>query len=723
MLKEQSDNTKKSNNVRIPYRDSKLTRLLQKSLGGKCKTLVIATLSPSVVSIEESVSTLNYAQSANGIVNKPVATSYLSINTNGGGPPCSTTDPSGGEGGQSLEHWYEMECRLQYMETQVQEAQAALARNHMVQQEITDRAEKAEKALGFMEEKYEESALEVKTLKSEVKVERDQKEAIKHVLADTQLELKKTSAVLDATQENEVTLTEEGKALIKTVQDSLVDGDELHKSLLNTREADVQRRLATRKFHSATVSVLEDIMTTLNELNKKEETYCNTMLDSADKENKINHASLNLSLELVQDINTRVKDLTSTIKSCAQDENGIMPLLSKITEDVQDSVHQSSGFLKDGEEALSSSILNANKQLEHHSSNLKQMDLEYKQLTDKLLATLNSNATDSRNKIIEMVTSVNGSLSLVRDANSETRTALGTVISKLDTNCTESAVHMEMVSKSHSVTMNNAIETFTDGMKHVGDMKVELNKQVKYISDEGNGHLNTINVQKSMLSTQHDSIVKAREEQQVMKEQFLATVLDGVRNLVNKQMDLLSDKQQEHLTSFKDGTESILEKNAAIGSCADNIINEVNVVNQALSKHAEEADKNDSDMQLIAEGAKAAFIDVCETSKRQQGTIHTYTSQGNRHIHDLSTQDETVGSVCESMHKEKDVVVACLNTLVDEEKKGVAGLTDASNNQAEYTSNTLIASVSANLEEMEKPRKEVIANATSKLDCVISTVI
>jgi len=41
-----------------------------------CKKLVIA--SPSVVSIEESVSTLNYARSANGVVNKPVAT--LSIN-------------------------------------------------------------------------------------------------------------------------------------------------------------------------------------------------------------------------------------------------------------------------------------------------------------------------------------------------------------------------------------------------------------------------------------------------------------------------------------------------------------------------------------------------------------------------------------------------------------------------------------------------------------------
>jgi len=722
MLKEQSDNSKKSSNVRIPYRDSKLTRLLQKSLGGKCKTLVIATLSPSVVSIEESVSTLNYAQSANGIVNKPIATSYLSINTKGGGPPCSITDPSGGEGGQSLEHWYEMECRLQYMETQVQEAQAALARNHMVQQEITDRAEKAEKALGFMEEKYAESALEVKTLKTEVAMERDQKEEIKCVLKETQLELKKTSVILDATQVNEVTLTNEGNALLKIVQESLEDGDLLHQNLLDTREADVQRRMATRKFHSATVSVLEDIMTTLNELNNKEEAHCNAMLDSADKENKINHTSLDLSLELVTDINSRVKDLTSTIKAYAQDENGLMPLLSKMTEDVQNSVHQSNGFLKDGEEVLSSSILSAHKQLEHHSSNLKQMDLEYTQLTDKLLTTLNSNAMESRNKIIEMVTSVNDSLSNVRDANLETRTALETVISKLDTNCTEAATHMEMVSKSHSVTLNNAIETFTDGMKHVGDMKVELNNQVKYISDEGNGHLETINMQKSMLSLQHDSIVKAREEQQVMKNQFLATVLDGVRNLVNKQMDLISDKQQEHLTTFKEGTESILEQNTAIGSCADNIIKKVNVVNQSLSMHIEEVDRNDSDMKLIAEGAKVAFIDVCDTSKRQQGTIKTYTSQGNRHMHDLSTQAEMVSSVCEAIHKEKDIVVTSLNKLAEEEKRGVSGLTDASNDQAAYTYNTLVASVSANLEDMEKPRKEVIANVTSKLDCAISTV-
>jgi kinesin family protein 11 len=38
----------------IPYRDSKLTRLLQESLGGKAKTCIIATLSPSVNAVEET---------------------------------------------------------------------------------------------------------------------------------------------------------------------------------------------------------------------------------------------------------------------------------------------------------------------------------------------------------------------------------------------------------------------------------------------------------------------------------------------------------------------------------------------------------------------------------------------------------------------------------------------------------------------------------------------
>ncbi|OEL12845.1 Kinesin-like protein KIN-5B [Dichanthelium oligosanthes] len=59
--------------VHVPYRDSKLTRLLRESLGGKSKTCIIATVSPSVHSMEETLVTLDYASRAKNIRNKPEA--------------------------------------------------------------------------------------------------------------------------------------------------------------------------------------------------------------------------------------------------------------------------------------------------------------------------------------------------------------------------------------------------------------------------------------------------------------------------------------------------------------------------------------------------------------------------------------------------------------------------------------------------------------------------
>uniref|UniRef100_H3HBI5 Kinesin-like protein n=1 Tax=Phytophthora ramorum TaxID=164328 RepID=H3HBI5_PHYRM len=52
----------------VPYRDSKLTRLLQDSLGGNTKTKIIATLSPSLDCIEESISTLKFADRAKKVM-------------------------------------------------------------------------------------------------------------------------------------------------------------------------------------------------------------------------------------------------------------------------------------------------------------------------------------------------------------------------------------------------------------------------------------------------------------------------------------------------------------------------------------------------------------------------------------------------------------------------------------------------------------------------------
>uniref|UniRef100_A0A3Q2ZUY0 Kinesin family member 21B n=1 Tax=Kryptolebias marmoratus TaxID=37003 RepID=A0A3Q2ZUY0_KRYMA len=64
------DQTKKAGH--IPYRDSKLTRLLQDSLGGNSRTIMIACVSPSDRDFMETLNTLKYANRARNIKNKVV---------------------------------------------------------------------------------------------------------------------------------------------------------------------------------------------------------------------------------------------------------------------------------------------------------------------------------------------------------------------------------------------------------------------------------------------------------------------------------------------------------------------------------------------------------------------------------------------------------------------------------------------------------------------------
>ncbi|KTG46185.1 hypothetical protein cypCar_00029477 [Cyprinus carpio] len=55
----------------VPYRDSKLTRLLQDSLGGNSKTVMVATVGPASCHYDETLTTLRYANRAKNIRNKP----------------------------------------------------------------------------------------------------------------------------------------------------------------------------------------------------------------------------------------------------------------------------------------------------------------------------------------------------------------------------------------------------------------------------------------------------------------------------------------------------------------------------------------------------------------------------------------------------------------------------------------------------------------------------
>ena len=67
-----SKNRATGHHSHVPYRQSKLTRMLQDSLGGNSRTVMVACISPADTSFEETLNTLKYAQRARNITNVSV---------------------------------------------------------------------------------------------------------------------------------------------------------------------------------------------------------------------------------------------------------------------------------------------------------------------------------------------------------------------------------------------------------------------------------------------------------------------------------------------------------------------------------------------------------------------------------------------------------------------------------------------------------------------------
>ncbi|XP_053219497.1 kinesin-like protein KIF22 isoform X1 [Podarcis raffonei] len=81
---------------RVPYRDSKLTRLLQDSLGGSAHSLIIANIAPERKYYFETLTSLNFAAKSKQVVNKPFTQETL-LDVEASKRPCPSSSDAGPE--------------------------------------------------------------------------------------------------------------------------------------------------------------------------------------------------------------------------------------------------------------------------------------------------------------------------------------------------------------------------------------------------------------------------------------------------------------------------------------------------------------------------------------------------------------------------------------------------------------------------------------------------
>ena len=219
---------------RVPYRDSKLTRLLQEALGGRSKTCILATCSPSELAVEETVSTLSYAQRACGIKNRPAQNQLMS----GSGRSLSP-GPTGH--GVSTESWTDMELRLAYMDTQVREAQYELARQHEMQKDATARAAAAEEAVAGLEDAFAAEQAEVGRQAGRVSL-------LHGCLARRHVHVSELRHIVKTRGATEAALQEHLRSVLAALAKSVATSERLHGDLAERASEAEARRRSTRAF-------------------------------------------------------------------------------------------------------------------------------------------------------------------------------------------------------------------------------------------------------------------------------------------------------------------------------------------------------------------------------------------------------------------------------------------------------------------------------------------
>ena len=274
---------------RVPYRDSKLTRLLQEALGGRCKTLIIATLSPSILSIEESLSTMSYAEQAHGIKNKPIeARARMQMSVSG-----SSSSSSGGSGGSSsggsgdssgdvsTRTFVEMEQKLHYYQSQCSEAQGALAKKHLQVSAMSKRATAAEM-------KVEETQLTIDTMEKDLKVAQDSVLALQNNTLELALSLKKRTTVVEKRKETEELLSKEAALLLSTLHD-----------LSSRNQSDYTQLVQFHNHHtkvcnvaSDTSAAVEEETIRINATNHRLHAFMNTSTTTIDEQTRVTKTSM-----------------------------------------------------------------------------------------------------------------------------------------------------------------------------------------------------------------------------------------------------------------------------------------------------------------------------------------------------------------------------------------------------------------------------------------------
>ena len=389
-----------NNQKPIPYRDSKLTHILRDSLGGNAKTSIIATISQLECNLEETISTLNFAQNAKKIKNNAIINEELSAND-----------------AKILKEKFK---NLQMNYNSIFKKYAELQKEYQNQRNSIYEKENISKSLEMENEDINRMMKDILEKEEELKKIKEENDGLKDKIEKNDIAFKlKDNDIrifriqLDKLKNEKTNLSKENNELkiqIKNLEEEINKNNEKIK-ILNERHkkeiSSIEKNFKNlQNQNTQSDSILNDLKEKIKqyeeklynmniELNKSKKKIeekelniksVNSQLLQKDNENKILNNSINV---YKNEINSKKIELEELNRNNLEIKSKGKDILNKYNEVIMRSKQE---IIKDKEEIklLNENLIEKNKKIEKIDEVINQMEKENNSLKDKITSSQNT---------------------------------------------------------------------------------------------------------------------------------------------------------------------------------------------------------------------------------------------------------------------------------------------------------------------------------------------
>lgn len=274
----------------VPYRESKLTRLLQESLGGRTKTSIIATISCGHKDLEETLSTLDYAYRAKNIQNRPEINQKLTkkviLKEYSEEIDRLKRDL---EAAREKNGIYLAEETYNDMVYKTESQQKELVAHIEKLRDTKEKLEKTSELFEMSEFNLQAVSEKLKHTEGKVQITESELKKTKRNLRKVERNYGEAKHLITCHQETENKLTEHAKEIIKVADEASVDTKSLQENIRRRKEKDEQAANVTSNLmgsFSTRVFEMKDEMTQMGKQHKESSDIIISDIDSYITSNK-----------------------------------------------------------------------------------------------------------------------------------------------------------------------------------------------------------------------------------------------------------------------------------------------------------------------------------------------------------------------------------------------------------------------------------------------------